>query len=216
MTTPLPNDQASIKSSPTSTNDIYDDALSHADTASFGTPTAKSRPDTPRQHTVAGGDETPRPVSTTVLKQVEAAQTASGHEGTLEHTPTVRRTVVHSLADDKTSTSEEDEKEAELHTTKAGAEDRSSTESRYEIPNEMIAERSAPASVASISAAAQSKEADGNTTKAEIPNASAEDESHYVTGIKLYLLTIGLFFATFVIALDNTIIGKFAPLHQLN
>ena len=38
-----------------------------------------------------------------------------------------------------------------------------------------------------------------------------DDESNYVQGSKLYMLTFGLFLATFVVALDNTIISTAIP-----
>ena len=42
-------------------------------------------------------------------------------------------------------------------------------------------------------------------------STSEEYESNYVQGSKLYMLTFGLFLATFVVALDNTIISTAIP-----
>lgn len=49
---------------------------------------------------------------------------------------------------------------------------------------------------------------DGDTA---IPEEEEDDESKYLSGVKLIILTIGLLFVTFVIALDNTIIATAIP-----
>ena len=48
-------------------------------------------------------------------------------------------------------------------------------------------------------------------TESSAGEAGEDDESKYMKGSKLYLLTFGLFLATFVVALDNTIIATAIP-----
>ena len=49
------------------------------------------------------------------------------------------------------------------------------------------------------------------TTTSSAGESGEDDDSKYMKGSKLYLLTFGLFLATFVVALDNTIISTAIP-----
>ena len=70
-------------------------------------------------------------------------------------------------------------------------------------------ERSSDQEVIDVANGEKSKDGGaGRTSVEELTEEEQEDGSNHVTGAKLGLLSFGLCVALFVVALDNTIIGK--------
>ena len=210
MPNPLVDDRDSLHSTVASSEDVYADAVSHADTASVATPTAESRPETPRRH--LDNEETPRRAPAPGGLMTAAVPSAVDSEATFAGTPTPKRMLSQPRAESHETTSEEDEKEATRLAEHTSSKTSSSKGSREGIAAAALAEHPAPASTNAAEGVARvrSKESAVDEKPSEEEDLSREDDTNYLSGAKLYLLTLGLFFATFVIALDNTIIGAFS------
>ena len=215
---PPPNIAMAVPSSASSIADTTTDA-------SFVTPLASPahrHERTPRQSFDLNNHETNEAQSTPRAKESVNLTTASADEeqenrrlhGTIPNDGAGLKAPAAAETDTTSLTTTEQEKEAASNTTSSTQDEKPSAERPAEHEARIISPgivSTDPVGAAETKSLVEANSSAGDEKTGAGAETDAEDESKYPSGFALIILTVGLFLATFVVALDNTIIATAIP-----